>query len=128
MKLKLEVFHNIRVLSVTEGVSTQDIAILQAGVRKMLRGAPKAIVLDFSRTAHIDRAAKDEIDRIKNFGLEENSLIIVAGKDPQFADVLSVDHAVQQIESPKLPFLQFLYKKLNSRFKTLQIQKGALEK
>ncbi len=126
MKLKLEAQNSVTILTVSEAVTPQDIAVLRAGVNKLIQGGKKSILLDAIAVPNECAPALQEVAGFQNFVQDANAQLIVASPLQGVGHAPTRPEALQVLQSP-LANLLSLEAKLQYQIKELEKQKSTIE-
>lgn len=128
MKLKLDVREQAKVLWVSEGVALKDVAILKAGLPKIIQSSasPAFVVIDLTGATIPDPAVTAELLSLRTVAAGLGAFLLFASASPQIADAANADEALSKIAGTSDPKaeLDFLKAQLNQLKKT----KAELEK
>ncbi|MCM2277798.1 MAG: hypothetical protein NDJ89_06950 [Oligoflexia bacterium] len=128
MKLKLEVQDNVMILAVSESVTADQIAILRAGLGKLIQAGKKTLLLDLSDpNLAVAPAEVKEIAALRDWASELGAQLMIASPMTGLGDALTRPETLKLLTSP-LGRLLMLEGRLRSQLKALEQHKIDLEK
>lgn len=138
MKLKLETASpilqsvpavEITLLGVTEGIEANSIAILQAGLKKLIAAGRRSVLLDCSNLKESDfqeSSLPEQVSNLREWASSLGAQVIVVSAIEKLGHVRSREEGITLLSTGTAPLLA-LEAKLQSDVKALQARKAEIE-
>ncbi|MCM2323674.1 MAG: hypothetical protein NDJ90_10480 [Oligoflexia bacterium] len=127
MKLKLEVQNAIVILAVSESIAAQQIAVLKAGLNKLIQSGKKTILLDLSDpNLAVAPADVNALAELREWAVDNGAQLMIASAMTGLGDGPTREETLKLLTSP-LGRLLLLEGRLRAQLKGLTQRKLELE-
>lgn len=130
MKLKLEAMDGITILSVSDFIGPQHLAVLKAGLLKLFQSGKKTVLMDLAGLAEESfqpLEVTQEIAALPSWALEQGGHLTIASPIPGLGDTPNREKAMDALTSP-LGKMMALEARLMAQLKTIEAKKDEIEK
>jgi len=126
VKLKLESIDEIKVLTVSEEITPQHAAVLQAGLTKLFSADETLVLLDLTGVSEVNSETLIKIGELRMVAANMDATLAIASAIPGFGDATTREEVLTKLQSPLAKFLSN-EAKLQAKFQRLTRKKEAVE-